>query len=176
MRAAAPRGRTRQRDPQSHPPLHQPPGPAHAEKPDRPRLPLADCEVGKEGFLDLTVKVHSVADDRFVVVFQTLAQGKVMPSAIGIVQGMNGGVKPGQLVGLTQRMKCVGTEDLADGRTVCVFEPVEVAQGGASGAKPATPKGPRTPMTGPPAEGAAVNVIQGAPAKGNPVGPGKPRR
>lgn len=146
---------------------------AEAEKPDRPRLQLAGCEVGQEGFLDLTVKVHSVADDRFVAVFQTVAGNKVLPSAIGIVQGMNGGFKPGQFVGLTQRMKCVGTEELVDGRTVCVFEPVDAAQGGA---KPATPKGPRPPMTGPPAEGAAVKAIQGAPAKGTPVGPAGPRR
>jgi hypothetical protein len=146
--------------------------PAEAKKPDRPRLPLAGCEVGQEGFLDLTVKVHSVADDRFVAVFQTVAGTKVVPSAIGIVQGMNGGFKPGQFVGLTQRMKCVGTEELVDGRTVCVFEPVDAAQGGA---KPATPKGPRAPMTGPAAEGAAVKVIQGAPAPVLQLGP-RPQR
>jgi hypothetical protein len=150
--------------------------PAQAEKPDRPRLQLAGCEVGEEGFLDLTVRVHSVADDRFVAVFQTVAGNKVLPSAIGIVQGMDGGIKPGQFVGLTQRMKCVGTEELVDGRTVCVFEPVDAAQGGANEAKPATPKGPRAPMTGPPAKGAAVKAIQGAPAKGTPVGPAGPRR
>jgi hypothetical protein len=146
--------------------------PAQAQKPDRPRLPLAGCEVGQEGFLDLTVKVHSVADDRFVAVFQTVAGTKVIPSAIGIVQGMNGGIKPGQFVGLTQRMKCVGTEELVDGRTVCVFEPVDAAQGGA---KPATPKGPRAPMTGPPAEGAAMKVIQGEPAPDVQLGP-RPKR
>jgi hypothetical protein len=69
------------------------------------------------------------------------------------------------------KMKCVGTEELADGRTVCVFEPVAPAPG-----RPPAGKGPRVPLTGPQAEGTPRNVVGGTPVNATPAKPVPPER
>jgi hypothetical protein len=147
---------------------------------DRPQLPLTDCEVGQEGFLYQGFKIHSTAEDRYVAVHNKLEAGKLVPAAICIIQGVDATrYRPGQFIGygFSQWFKCVGTEKLADGRAVCVFEPWDREKGVASGAKSgAMPKGPRTPLEGPSAEGTPIQVIHGAPVQANPVVPRKPNR
>ncbi len=169
-------------DSAAHPPTPAKPDPRQgsAASPDRPLLPLTDCEVGKEGFLAYGFKIHSTAEDRYVAVHNQLEGGKLVPTGICIIQGVDATrYRPGQFIGygFSQWFKCVEKEKLVDGRAVCVFEPWDREKGEASGEKSgAMPKGPRAPLAGPSAEGAPVQVIHGAPAKVNPVGPVKPRR
>ncbi len=145
--------------------------PAIGEGPYLPRLPLTDCEVGQEGYLD-GIKIHSIVDDRFVGYQITLANGRAVPTNIAVFQKMHRRFREGQFLAFANmKMKCVGTEELADGRTVCVFEPVVLAPG-----RPPAGKGPRVPLTGPPAEGIPRNVVGGTPlnaAPAKPVAPGR---
>lgn len=147
----------------------QPGTPAIGAGPYLPRLPLTDCEVGQEGYLD-GIKIHSIVEDRFVGYQITLANGMAVPTNIAIFQKMHRRFREGQFLAFANiKMKCVGTEALADGRTVCVFEPVAPVEG-----RPAAGKGPRVPLTGPPAEGMQRNVVGGKPVIATPAKPGAP--
>jgi hypothetical protein len=93
------------------------------------RLSLADCEPGKHGFIQTTLKVESAEDNRFIGSYEIFAEGVVRGRRAAIIQGVDTeSLVSGKFVNLTQRMKCVGTENLADGQTVYVFEPFQPEQ------------------------------------------------
>jgi hypothetical protein len=92
-------------------------------------LSLANCEKGKEGFLKPTLTVQSTDDGRFIGARDIVAEGIVRGSQVAIIQGIDtSSLVSGNFVKLMQRLRCVGTENLADGKTVYVFEPVDPAQ------------------------------------------------
>jgi hypothetical protein len=92
-------------------------------------LSLADCEKGKEGFLKPTFTVESTDDGRFIGTYDIVAEGIVRGSRAAIIQGVDtSSLVSGKFVKLTQRLRCAGTENLAGGKTVYVFEPVDPTQ------------------------------------------------
>jgi hypothetical protein len=96
---------------------------------DGERLSLADCEVGKQGFISATLKVESAEEDRFIGSYQIVAEGIVRGERATIIQGVDtASLISGKFVRLEQRLKCVGTENLGNGQTVYVFEPVQPDQ------------------------------------------------
>ena len=92
-------------------------------------LSLADCEKGKEGFLKPTFRVESTDDGLFIGTHDIVAEGIVRGSRTAIIQGIDtSSLVSGKFVKMMQRLKCVGTENLDNGKTVYVFEPVDPAQ------------------------------------------------
>jgi len=93
------------------------------------RLSLADCEPGKEGFITATFTVESAEEDRFIGSYKIVAEGLVRGERAAVFQGVDtDSLVTGKFVRLEQRMKCVGTENLAGGQRVYVFEPVDASQ------------------------------------------------
>ncbi len=88
-------------------------------------LSLTDCEKGREGFLRPTFTVESTDGGRFIGTYDIVAEGSVRGSRAAIIQGVDtSSLVSGNSVKLTQRLRCAGTEKLAGGQTVYVFEPV----------------------------------------------------
>jgi hypothetical protein len=81
---------------------------------------LGQAEVGQHGFFNVTLKVVTAEEGRFI--------GATKRHAV-IVQGVDTtGLVTGRWVRLDQRLKVAGTESASDGQTLFVLEPFQPEQ------------------------------------------------